>query len=111
MKGRTHTRESDKDRFSRALLEAVDEGLLVLGSSVKDTVYYYVERSCGLRRERIPERLEDFHSALQGLFGAGAKVIEKLIAQKLYAILGLNFEEHEEWTIVDYASATRKAEG
>jgi hypothetical protein len=110
MKGRTRNSESVEDRFSRALLEAVDEGLLILGSSVRDMVYYRLEKRCRLRREEIPERLEDFHRALEGLFSAGAKVIEKLVATRLYARLGLNFVEHEEWTVVGYANDAKKAE-
>jgi hypothetical protein len=98
------------DEFRKALLEAFDEGLFVLGSSVRDTVYYHIEKSSGLSREKIPERLEDFHKALERLLGAGAKVIEKIIATKLYAQLGLSFVEHEEWTIVDYANYA-KSEG
>jgi hypothetical protein len=90
-------------------LEAFDEGLFVLGSSVRDTVYYHIEKVSGLRREEIPERLEEFHKALASLFGAGARVIEKLIATKLYAQLGLSFVEHEEWTIIDYADDAKKA--
>jgi hypothetical protein len=102
--------ESVEERFNRALLEAVDEGLLVLGSSVRDTVYYHVEKISGLRREKIPERLEEFHKALTSLFGAGAKMIEKLIVTRLYSRLGLNFEEYEEWTIVDYANYAKSEE-
>jgi hypothetical protein len=39
--------EPVKERFNKALSEAIDEGLLVLGSSVRDTVYYHVEKISG----------------------------------------------------------------
>lgn len=95
--------------FRKALLEAIDSGLQVLGKSVRDVVYYYIEQSKSLRYEEIPERLEDFHRFLEGLFGSGARVIEKLIANKLYSQLGLSFEERENWTLVAYVANAKKA--
>jgi len=74
-------------------------------------VYHHVGQSASLRLEEIPERLEDFHRALESLFGAGALVIEKLIASKLYSHLDLRFEEHENWTLIDYVKDAKKAKG
>ncbi len=74
-------------------------------------MYHHVGQSASLRLEEIPERLEDFHRALESLFGAGALVIEKLIASKLYSHLDLRFEEHENWTLIDYVKDAKKAKG
>jgi hypothetical protein len=95
--------------FKKELLSAIDKGPLVLGESVKHAIYYHVERKHQLRREEIPEKIESFHKALQSLLGAGAEVLEKLIAKDLYGRLGLNFEEHEGWTIVDYVNQGEKS--
>jgi len=83
--------ESIKDDFKRALLEAVDEGLLLIGEGSRHVIYYHVERSHHVKREEIPEKLEAFHEGPQALLGTGAKVPEKLIAKKLYNKLGLSF--------------------
>jgi len=97
--------------FRKALLEAVDSGLQVLGESVRHVVYHHVERSSSLRREEIPDKLEDFHTGLENLFGAGARVVERIIADRLYSKLGLKFEEHERRTLVDYVNDAKKAKG
>ena len=54
--------------------------------------------------KKIPDRLEAFHKALDGMFGVGAEAIEKVIARNLYSRIGLNFEEHEKWTLADYVN-------
>lgn len=95
--------------FREALLGAVDKGLLILGESSRHAIYYHVERSHQVRREEIPERLEAFNKALRGIFGEGAKIIEKIIARNLYSRLALRFEEHENWTIANYVDNAKKA--
>jgi len=94
---------------SRVLLQAVDDGLSVPGEIVRTAIYGRVEKSYGLKREDIPEKLEAFHRALEDLLGESAKVMEKLIARNLYKRLGLNFANHENWTLVDYANDIMKA--
>jgi hypothetical protein len=71
---------------------------------VRSAIYERLERSYQIRREEIPERLEVFHHALQDLLGASVKVMEKLIAKNYYSRLGLNFPEHQNWTLVDYVN-------
>jgi len=97
--------------FRKALLEAVDSGLQVLGESVSYVIYHHVERNSSLRREEIPDRLEDFHKGLESRFGAGARVIERIIADRLYSKLGLKFEELEGQTLVDYVNGAKKVKG
>jgi hypothetical protein len=87
---------------------AVDEALLVPGEIVRTAIYDRIERSYQLRREEIPEKLETFHQALQDLLGAGAKVMEKLIAKSLYRRLKLNFTQHDGWTLVDYVNHAKE---
>ena len=60
------------------------------------------------RREEIPEKVEIFHKALQDLLGAGAKVMEKLIAKNLYNQLGIEFTPKKDWTITDYVKHIEK---
>jgi hypothetical protein len=95
----------------KALLEATDYGLLALGEIVRDTIYQRIERTHQVTRDEIPEKLDTFHMALQGLLGAGAKVIEKQMAKRLYSQLDLNFTEHSGWTIVEYFDHAKKAKG
>jgi len=85
-----------------ALLGAADQGLMVFGESVRHTIYHYIERKYNVGREGILDRPEIFHEALDGLFGAGAKVIERLIGKSLCDRLSLDFQAFENWTLVDY---------
>jgi hypothetical protein len=93
----------------KVLLQALDDGLSVPGEIVRTAIYDRIEKSYGLKREEIPEKLEAFHRALEDLLGKSAKVIEKLIARNLYKRLGLNFANHENWTLVDHANDIMKA--
>lgn len=94
-----------------ALREASDQGLLVLGEIVRETIYQRIERTHQVKREEIPEKLGTFHEALQVMFGARVKVIERLIARDLYGRLGLNFTTHDGWTIVEYFDNAKKLMG
>jgi len=46
-----------------------------------------------LKREYIPDNLEDFQFVLEKIFGFGAHVIEKAIMENLYSRLILNNKE------------------
>jgi hypothetical protein len=95
--------------FREVLLQAVDDALLVPGEIVRAAIYDRIERDCQIGREEIPEKLELLHKALQQLLGVAAKVMEKLIAKNLYRRLNLDFNEHENWTLVDYVDHAEKA--
>ncbi|MEM3507179.1 MAG: hypothetical protein QXT31_05965 [Candidatus Bathyarchaeia archaeon] len=43
-----------------------------------------------------------------GLFGEGAKVIERIIAKSLYEKLNLKFEWQEDLSLVEYVEKVRK---
>lgn len=100
--------QRQSERYEFAFLQAVEQGLLVLGESVSKAIYFHIEEKCRIRREQFCVRTEDFDRALEGLFGAGGKVVGTIIAKRLYANLALDFEEHESWTLVDYANHARK---
>jgi len=95
-------------RQRETLLEAVDQGLAVPSEIVRAAIYERIERSYQVRREEISEKVEILHKALQDLLGAGAKVMEKLIARSLYSRLGLSFTEHANWTLADYVNHVKK---
>lgn len=104
-------RRKTSKRFSSTLLEAVDEGLLILGNeNVRRATYYHIEKRHGVKREDIPDKLENFHKALEDLFGVGVKIIERRIARNIYDKLGLSFREDENWTLADYIKEARISE-
>lgn len=83
---------TESARLSDTLLQATDHGLLALGEIASESVYNRIEKTHGVRREEIPQKLDIFHKALVDLLGAGASVVEKLIAKNLYSRLGLNLD-------------------
>ena len=95
--------------FREVLLRAIDDALLVPGEIVRVAIYDRIEKNCQIRHEEIPETLEMFHKALQQLMGVSSRVMEKLIAKNLYRQLSLNFNDHENWTLLDYVDHAKKA--
>lgn len=93
-----------KSNFKKSLLRAVQEGLLALGESPREVIYYYLETKFQLKREDIPEEAEQFDRALTGIFGSGAELIERYIVEDLYQRLRLNFEEKKDFGFVDYVN-------
>jgi hypothetical protein len=93
------------------MLQATDYGLMVLGETVRATIYQCFESKYQLKREEIPEKLDTFHEALESMTGAGAKAIERQIARDLYSRLGLEFAGRMDWTIVEYFDYAKKAKG
>jgi hypothetical protein len=93
-------REKGKD-FKILFMEAVDEGLSFLGESGRHMVLYHLERNYSIKRHEIPKNPEAFVAGLEGIFGAGASVLEKMILKSLYSKLGLKYEEKEGRTFTD----------
>ena len=103
----TVSESDDLIRLQNTLLQSVDKGFFALGVTVREALYQCINRNYQLRREKIPDHLETFHQALHNL-GAGAKIMEKLIARNLYTKLGLNFTEHANCTLVDIVNHARR---
>lgn len=82
-----------KPEFENLLLEAVDQGLSVLGESSKLSIYFHLEKSYGIKRQDIPQKPEAFVSAVEKIFGPGAKFVETLVSKGLCEKAGLNTED------------------
>lgn len=95
-----------REDFDSVLLKAVDEGLMILGVSVRVAVYYYLEKDHGLRREDVPKNPEAFDKGLRTIFSSGALVIERHILERLCAKLGLTYKES--WSFIDYIKEQNK---
>ncbi|MBS7651062.1 MAG: hypothetical protein QXK72_00915 [Candidatus Bathyarchaeia archaeon] len=99
-------------RFKEGLLEAIDDGLLVLGEIARQALYSHIERRYQVKRDEIPNRLEVLHETLESVFGAAStRVIERLIVKTLCSRIGSEFIEHENWTLLEYVEDLRKRLG
>lgn len=101
-----------KRDFEKLLLEAVDEGLSWLGESSKRAIYFYLETSFNIKRREVPCRIEDFATAIEKIFGSGAKIIEIHIMKHLHEKAGQVSEwnqEQEDVVFTDYVAAARQS--
>ena len=107
------TLESSRDRgFKKLLLEAVDEGLSSLGNSSKQAIYFHLEKTFKIKKQDIPNRIEEFTNAIEKIFGHGAKILEIQIMKLLYEKVGHDFEyfpEKDELLFTEYVSAIKVA--
>jgi hypothetical protein len=71
--------------FNNMLLEAIDEAFSSLGESVKVAIYFYLKNAFGIKKSDIPSRIPDFSTALEKIFGPGARYLEILVMKNLYA--------------------------
>jgi len=74
--------------FDAVVLGAIDEALSSLGDSVRQSIYFHLERSFHIKKDEIPCRIGAFARAIEGIFGVGADMLEILIVKKLYEKIG-----------------------
>jgi hypothetical protein len=96
-------------QFNKALLEVVDEALLVLGETVKQAIYWHLENKYNIKKEEIPNKIEEFNKALKNLFGEGGEILLRLITKRLYAKINLEFKEVSNWIFQDYIENAKKS--
>jgi len=101
--------EKGKD-FEKLFIEAVDEGLDVLGESGRHMIFFHLENSYSIKRREIFKKPEAFAAGLEKIFGAGASVLEKLIVKSLYSKLGLKYEDKEERAFAEYVNDVKEAD-
>jgi hypothetical protein len=70
--------------FSEILTETLDEAFTSLGESVKEAIYYHIENSMGIKKQDIPSKIDEFQTALEKIFGVGARHLEILFMKRLY---------------------------
>lgn len=100
----------EKD-FDELLLEAVDEGLVSIGESAKQAIYFYIETVFNIKRHEIPSKIEDFAAALETIFGLGANCLEVLIMKHLYEkVKGIiPLHEPKDFTFAKYVAAVKQS--
>ena len=74
-----------RENFDQLLLDAIDEGLSALGEAGKASIYINLEQHFNIRRRDISCQLDALSNAMKRIFGQGAKRIELLFMEKIYA--------------------------
>ena len=80
------------ETFDETLIQAVDEGLMSFGESVKKIIYFHLKNRYSIGREDIPKKPECFILAIQSLLGMGASSMAILVLKILCKKYGLNYE-------------------
>ena len=96
--------------FNKLVLDAVDAGLSSLGDSPKQAIYFYLEKTFKIKRSEIPKKIEEFATALEQIFGHGAKLVEIQIMKLLYEKVGqafVYFSEKDDLLFTEYMEAAR----
>ena len=96
--------------FDKILLGSIDEALLSLGESARQSIYFHIEKNYNVNRDFIPQELEHFQTALEKIFGVGARFIEILIMRNLYGKVGraLSLENNEQLEFIKYVEAAKQ---
>jgi len=105
-----------EEKFKRCLLEAIDGSMFhILGETATQTIYFHLEHNERLKREDIPDNLEEFLFTLERIFSVGALVIEKTIMKNLYSRLSfenknlrLKYKKREQFNFIDYINEVKK---
>jgi hypothetical protein len=78
-------RNQTKNQLDMKIIDAIDESLASFGESVKSAVYFQLENGYNVKKQDIPSRIEEFATAIEAIFGIGARLIEMKIIETLYA--------------------------
>ena len=96
--------------FNELLLCSIDEALLSLGESVKQSTYFHIKNRFRVSREDIPENLPQFQYGVEKIFGLGARYLEILVMKNLYTKIGrpLDMHKNDQLEFIKYVDAARK---
>ncbi len=94
--------------FGQLLLEAIDDGLSVLGEEPRSAFYQFLATMHSLPREDIPKRVEEFSNGLKKALGGAYPVVQRIILRKLFQKLGSSFHESPGLELVDYVSEAKQ---
>lgn len=69
--------------FNETLLSAIDTTFQSLGESCRQAIYFYLETTFRVEREKIPDKIAEFDNAIRAIFKEGAVLLERSILNKL----------------------------
>jgi len=101
----------NKTKFEEILLEAIDEGLSLLGESPKQALYFHLEETYNMNRQDIPYKIEEFTNAIEKIFGAGAKMLKIQMMKCIFKKIGYSFKHYpkqKSLTFKEYIAAVKR---
>jgi hypothetical protein len=70
--------------FNELLLDALDATLSSLGAQTKQAIYAQLDKNYNLKKETLPDHLEELSEALTKIFGTSALLLEIKIMSALH---------------------------
>jgi hypothetical protein len=89
-----------KKDFDQILLDSIDEALGILSESVKTSIYFHLWDKFEIKKQDIPDKLDEFSDALESIFGIGARQLEILFMKSLYSKISLEFKSPNDFKLV-----------
>jgi hypothetical protein len=81
---RENNRKPCKSNMEATLLSAIDESLSSFGDSFKQVIYFQLANTYHIKKQEIPDKIDEFADAIEEIFGIGAKLIEMKIIKTVY---------------------------
>ena len=105
-KNRVNSRNSV---LETTIMTAVDESLCSFGDSFKQVIYFQLENTFQIKKQEIPQRIDEFAAALEEIFGVGATLIEMKILEALHdQVPGfVHFPRGDDLVFTDYVKNLR----
>jgi len=105
-KNRINSRNS---LLETTILTAVDDSLCSFGDSFKQVIYFQLENSFHIKKQEIPQRIDEFAAAIEEMFGIGAKLIEMKILKALHEQVPgfVHFPRGDDLVFTDYVKNLR----
>jgi len=98
-----------KKKFDKLLAKAVDEAMKeIFGETGAKIIYDSLEHDHSLKREDIPERLEDFERGLEKILSSGAWVMVRKVLTNLYSNFGLEYRNKENYSFANHVGILQK---
>jgi type III secretory pathway component EscV len=91
---------SKQRKFDESLSEAIDEVLASLGAPIKKTVYFKLENDLNIRKNEIPQHIDEFTDFLYKTFGLGAPRVEIKCMENLNSKIKVNIKvTKDDWSV------------
>jgi hypothetical protein len=98
--------KNQAEEFDRILLDSIDQSLLTMGESARNSIYFHLEQKFIITKKDIPIKVDSFSDALERIFGLGARYLEILIMKNLHErISHLDKKNNVQWLVSDLTFA------
>ncbi len=98
--------QKESASFQSLLLKSIQQGIAsVVGQQTAVAVEFYVDSKVAMKD------INGYTDALEKMFAAGSKIIEKRCAEALYKNLNLEFEVNENYRLNDYVEEAKRKSG